>query len=138
MKPAPRTQVDDLAEEYSLLTQLDCSDFPDQTRQEFKQETNVNYILSRFGVNTPLRETAYGEIDYNMDLQQSLTAINEAQQAVRKLPEPLRDKYYHWELLLEGMRSGQLKADLDAHLAEQTALTNTNTEVIIPITPTQE
>lgn len=121
MKPAIRTQIDDLAEEYSQATAIDCSNLPDKTRQEFKDETDVNQILARFGVNTPMRQPIYGAVDYDMDLQQSLAAIKTAQQTADNLPKQLRDKYYHWEMLLEGMRSGQFKTDLDAYLADQKA-----------------
>lgn len=141
MKPAIRTQIDDLAELVSIETGTDCSNLPDLTRQEFKDETDVNKTIARFGGNTPLRQPTYGTMDYDIDLQQSLTAINKAQAACKKLPEPLRTKYYHWELLLEGMRNGQLKEDLDAHLAyekEKNDLTNKTKEVIVPITPIKE
>lgn len=134
MKPAIRTQTDELQDSYSLLTALDCSNLPDMTRQEFKDETDVNKILARFGVNTPMRQPIYGAVDYDMDLQQSLAAIKTAQQTADKLPKQLRDKYYHWEMLLEGMRSGQFKTDLDAYLAEEKAkkdLTETKEPVIL-------
>lgn len=121
MKPPIRTQSDDLQEEYSLMTALDCSTMPDLTRQEFRDETDVNHILNRYGAKAPMTPAIYAEVDYDMDLQQSLTAINTAQEAVRKLPQPLREKYYHWEMLLEGMRSGTFKTDFDAYNAEEQA-----------------
>lgn len=120
MKPALRTQVDDLAEIYSLETNIDCSNLPDLTRQEFKDETDVNKTIARFrGGDQPMRQVQYGEMDYDMDLQQSLAAINAAQAAARKLPKPLRDKYYQWETLMGGMRSGEFKKDLDTYLADE-------------------
>lgn len=141
MQPAIRTQTDELQDSYSKLTALDCSDLPDRTRQEFKEETDVNYILTRYGANAPLTQAIYGEVDYNMDLQQSLAAIETAQDAVRKLPWALRDKYYHWEMLMEGMRSGEFKKDLDAHLAEERAkqdLTNKGPPITIQTDPKKE
>lgn len=141
MKPALRTQVDDLAEEYSRLIQIDCSDMPDMTRQEFKQETDINYLISRFGANTPLRQPIYGEIDYDMDLQRALTALSDAKQAIRKLPEPIRTKYAHLHRFIQGIESGELKDDLDKHVqaAQTTGTENAATTAKPPkdtLTPT--
>lgn len=111
--PAIRTQVDGLNGVYSYETGLDCSDLPDMTRQEFKDETDVNKILARYGVDgMRLREPQYSEVDYDTDLQQSLESIREAERAINKLPEELRGKYSTWERLLDGAFNGEFKTDL--------------------------
>lgn len=121
MQPAIRTQVDGLNELYSYETALDCSDKPDMARQEFKAETDVNNILARYGVNGPMREPQYGEVDYNLDLQQSLEAIREAERAVAKLPETLQGKYSTWERLLDGAYNGEFKMDLATYYEQKAA-----------------
>lgn len=119
--PAMRTQVDGLAEVVSLETAIDCSTMPDLARQEFKDETDVNKVLARYGVNTPLRQPEYSTVDYDMDLQQALAAIETAQEALRKLPPQLRQKYPTWETLLAGLYQGTFKTDLDAQLQKDQA-----------------
>lgn len=115
MHPAIRTQIDGLNEEYSLLTGLDCSDLPDMARQEFKDESDVNKVLARYGVDGIQRPPQYSAVDYDMDLQQSLESIREAERAIAKLPEELRGKYSTWERLLDGAFKGEFKSDLEAY-----------------------
>lgn len=134
MKPAIRTQIDDLAETVSIETGTDCSDLPDLARQEFKDESDPNLILQKFGVPAQMNKPYYTSIDYDSDLQQSLIAIDTAQAAIRKLPEPLRKKYYHWEILLQGLYSGQFKNDLDEYKQKENAqkdFTNKEEPVIL-------
>lgn len=119
--PAIRTQVDGLNEEYSISTGLDCSNLPDMTRQEFKDETDVNKVLARYGVNGLMREPQYSEIDYDMDLQQSIESIREAERAIGKLPLELREKYSTWERLLAGAHNGSMSTDLAAYYEKQAA-----------------
>lgn len=118
---AIRTQVDGLNEEYSLDTALDCSILPDLARQEFKEETDVNTVLARYGVGGMKRQPEYSELDYDMDLQQSLMAIREAERAIEKLPPELAEKYSTWERLLAGAYSGNFKTDLDSYQAAKEA-----------------
>lgn len=119
--PAIRTQVDGLDEEYSIETALDCSDMPDTTRQEFKDETDVNKILGRYGVNAPMRPVQYGESNFDLDLQTALQAIYTAQDAVRNLPPDLAAKYPTWTSFMEAAYSGKLRQDLDARSATEAA-----------------
>lgn len=120
-QPAIRTQVDMLDEEYSQLTALDCSDMPDMARQEFKDETDVNKVLARYGVDGLPRRPEYSEVDYDVDLQQSISAIRDAERAIEKLPAELRDKYSTWERLFAGVYSGGVKTDLEAYHAKKAA-----------------
>lgn len=117
--PAIRTQIDQLDLEYSIMTALDCSDLPDMARQEFKDETDVNKILQRYGIDGMLRKPEYGEVDYNMDLQQSIDAIRDAERAIAKLPPELREKYGTWEKLFAGAYNGGVQTDLVAYFEKQ-------------------
>lgn len=103
------------------MTGLDCSELPDLARQEFKDETDVNKVLQRYGVDAQLRPTQYSEIDYDTDLQKSLDAIREAERAISKLPPTLRAKYGTWDQLLDGAVNGQFKTDLASYHATMAA-----------------
>lgn len=117
-----RTQHDGLNEVTSYETGLDCSNLPDTTRQEFKDETDVNTILKRYGVDgIQQREPIYSQVDFDMDLQKSLEAIREAERAIEKLPADLYAKYPTWEQLLSGAFNGNFKTDLTAYYAAQAA-----------------
>lgn len=117
MAEAIRTQIDGLNEQYSWDTALDCSDLPDMARQEFKDETDVNIILARYGVDGLKRDPTFGEIDFDVDLQQSLNAISTTEAAVENLPQELRDKYPTWLHMLRGVYSGSFKRDLETQKA---------------------
>lgn len=119
---AIRTQVDGLNEQYSYETALDCSIYPDMARQEFKDESDPNKVLARYGVGgIPQRQPEYSAIDYDMDLQQSLESIREAERAIAKLPPELRTKYSSWEQLLDGAFNGQFKTDLATYHEQKAA-----------------
>lgn len=131
---AIRTQVDGLDAEYSFKTALDCSDMPDTTRQEFKDETDVNKILARYGVNAQMRPVQYGESDFDLDLQTALQAVYTAQDAVRNLPPDLAAKYPTWESFMQAAYNGNLQRDLDAKKAAATSATNAPDPMVVPST----
>lgn len=121
--PAIRTQVDGLDEEYSLHTGIDCGNREDMARQEFKDDTDVNKILGRYGVNADMRPLQFGNVNYDLDLQQALEAIIAANEAMASLPDTLRERYPSWESLSKGLRDGTLKRDLETQrLAAELAL----------------
>lgn len=108
-----RTQIDDKGDEVSRATILDCSASRDMARQEFKDDADINVILSRFGLSTTNRTPTYGEIDYTLDLQTALGAIAQSQSAYRRLSPELKAKYPTWQKLVNAMASGHLAKDLD-------------------------
>lgn len=114
MPKALRTQYDDLQDDYSLLGGLDCSDSKDMARQEFKDESDVNMILARFGVDSfQAKQPLFGETDYDIDLQQALAAIKTAKEVHHGLPPELRKIYPTWRSMLNGANTGDLKKDMD-------------------------
>lgn len=116
---ALRTQHDDLQDDYSQLGGLDCSDSRDMARQEFKDETDVNVILKRFGVDSfQAKAPIFGETDYDIDLQQALAAIQSAKEVHRGLPPELKKVYTNWRSMLNAANSGDLKRDMDKLEAE--------------------
>lgn len=112
MIPSTRSRSDDLDtnEHYGQLAMLDCSGSEDRARQEFKTETDVNYILRRFGVegNAPQRPLQYGEGDYTLDLQQAYDVVDQTKAAWHKLSPSARTKMPTWRHMLEAMASGRI------------------------------
>lgn len=109
---AIRDQADDLQAAYSKGTRTINTD-PSLTRQEQLPETDINTILNRFGVDTPMRRNGmFVEHDETIDLHQAMNAIRVAKQANYNLPPELQSKYPTWQKVLEGAESGQLEADL--------------------------
>lgn len=110
-KPVPRTQVDDLQDLYSDEAQLHTGT-DSLTRQEFKDEADINKLLSRFGIGAPARPLTWGEIDYDTQLQEALHAIAAAREAHANLPAEAIAKYPNWVSLLQAIETGQLEIDL--------------------------
>lgn len=113
MHRAIRTQADGKGDLWSRATRIDCSGDRDVARQEFKDEADINKLLSRYGVGPmPQRQTTYMEVDYSLDLQTALTAVDAAAAAHRDLPQTLRDRYPNWPSLLNALDRGELRIDL--------------------------
>lgn len=128
--PTIRSQNDDnnigaLTQKFlSNKTALDCSNLPSETRQEFKRETEIKYILDRYLGNPPLRpQPVFTPIDYNMDLQQAYAAVRNAKDAWAKMPPELRADYPTWQAMLLGIENGEFKLSLD--LAKENSDTQT-------------
>lgn len=114
MHPAVRGQKDmDQQEFYTLETGIACPPEEDLTRQEDKEATDINKMLTRFGVNVNHRQPVFGAQDFDLDLQQALSAIAQAKEAHRGLPDDLRKKYRTWKDLLNAIDTGRLTISLD-------------------------
>lgn len=116
MHPPVRNQADIVNQRaYSAPAAIDCSNLPDTTRQEFKREADVNYVLSRFGVNgLPQRQPSYGEQDFDLDLHGAYIANDAAGRAFNALPVALKRKYKDVPTMLNAMNDGTLLKDLTA------------------------
>lgn len=86
----------------------DSEDNKDYTRQEYAQEADTNYMLSRFGVTPPRGAPVYGEWDDSIDLQIALESVREAQRGFASLPEDLRKKFGTMEELMRAVDNGSL------------------------------
>lgn len=80
----------------------------DTARQEFKDEADINYMLSRFGVAPPRGAPTYGEWDDTFDLQQAIDSTREAKRAFNRLPEDLQRRFDRMEDLLSAVENGSL------------------------------
>lgn len=107
MHPPTKNQADIDIENQTL----DASASPtnkDTARQEFKEEADINYMLSRFGITQPRGTPTYGAWDDTVDLQSALQAVSDARTAYRQLPENLRAKFTRMEDLLAALENGSL------------------------------
>lgn len=107
MHPATRKQTDN-HDKASRDSGISFVGTEDRTRQEFRDEADLNILLKRFGVGNNQRPLTFGEVDYTIDFQQALSAINDARDAWRKLPPAVRDRYPTWRDLLNATESGSL------------------------------
>lgn len=80
----------------------------DHARQEYKNEADIQYMLSRFGIVPPRGAPVYGEWDDSIDLMTALNAVNEARDAYAKLPDELRKKFTSMEEILTAYNNGSL------------------------------
>lgn len=98
-----REQGDGRQDEYSQASGLDAS-MGDKTRQEFAAEVEINNLLKRYGVG--VRPPAFGEIDFDMGLQDSLAAMEEAKRAFARMPLEIKRQFEDWRGLLNAVESG--------------------------------
>lgn len=100
------TDLDQLSDESGII-------FPDDdpTRQEFKDEVDVNNILARHGVLqlTNKMPIIGAEIDYSIDLQMGLEMVDSIQAAWQQLDPGIRQKYPSYQELLWAMERGDIK-----------------------------
>lgn len=80
----------------------------DMARQEFANDADINYMLSKFKITPERGAPTYGEWDDTIDLQQAIASVTEARQAFRDLPEELRKKFNNMEELLQAYANGSL------------------------------
>lgn len=86
---------------------LDFTESRDMTRQEFKEETDINVILNKFGVNSfAQRQPIYTEVDYTIDLQQALGILTTVQAGWDRLPDDIKARYPDWRTVVELMAAG--------------------------------
>lgn len=113
-----RNQHDDLGDVMSEATAT-TPEGESLTRQEFKEDTDINTILARFGVNTQVRnDMVFTETDYTVDLQAAHDLMQNAKQVNTGVPPELRDKYPNWLALMSGIERGEYQNDL-RELAEK-------------------
>lgn len=105
-----RSQADSPEEmaSWSDESGLACPPGEDRTRQEFKDEADVNVILRRVGAGGfEPRPMVYGVQDTDADLQTIYAAAAVAQDGWLKLPEHLRRRYPGWPELLAAVDRGE-------------------------------
>lgn len=81
----------------------------DHARQEFKDESDINYVLSKYGITQPREAPQYGTWDDSVDLQTALDSVREAREGFKRLPEELQRKFGTMEEFLAAVNNGSLK-----------------------------
>lgn len=113
MHHAIRTQHDKKGDEYSRKVVLTCEGSKDVARQEFKQDADINVMLSRFGVNQQQRTTHFGQQDFTIDLQQGLNAIEETKRVYNRMSPDIKKIYSTYEKFIVGIESGAVAKDME-------------------------
>ena len=82
------------ADERSRVTALSFDPDDDRTRQEFRDEADINVIMRRFGV-TPAdpRTLPFGYVDYSLDFQQAQLLVQDARRHLAQLPGDILTAY---------------------------------------------
>lgn len=86
----------------SAATALVIPDDPekeDLTKQEFKEETDINVLLRRFAITGKLPENVrmpvYGDFEQIDDFHTAANAIATAREAFDQMPAEIRDRFGH-------------------------------------------
>lgn len=115
-----RSQADKNGDYYSWETAYDTGT-ESLVRPEFGREADINFILENHGVmlaNRPI-QSADADVDYTMDLQQAMMATEMADNAHRKIPAELKQKYPTYQSWLNAINSGEYMADLQELTAKK-------------------
>lgn len=107
MRVVYRQQNDGKELEFSELSAIHFNPDDDVTRQEHKRETEIDYILSRYGL-PPQQQGRYGETDSTVDLQEAIRLQNELHDAFQRLPEALQRQYGSWGSIIAAADRGEL------------------------------
>jgi len=83
----------------SDLTGLECKD-PSLAQQHMKEETDINYIVERFGVTgqlpeAPVRVPTYGDFTGTNDYRTALDIVLAADDAFMQLPANVRERFHN-------------------------------------------
>lgn len=110
MPPRVRTQTDGKQDEISRKLRRSFQGTDDHARQEFKNEQDINKMLARYGVPGAVaaQRATIGEVNFDMDLQQSLHMLQETRAAYNRLPADLQQKYGSWQAILAAIEAGEL------------------------------
>lgn len=76
---------------------VSCPEGDDVTQQQFKEETDINVIVTRFGVTGTLpmtaREPLPDDLYEPMDLLEAMQRVRQADEAFAALPAKVRDRF---------------------------------------------
>jgi len=105
-----KTQVDTW-DELTKSLGLVCPPEDDRTRQEFKDEADINNVVARFYPFAPpqARVPQYGEQDMSLDLHGALMVVQEARDSYASLPEALRAKFPTYTEFVNAVADGRVQ-----------------------------
>lgn len=109
---APQTQTDsdEVRDARSLATGIAFDPSSDPTRQEFAEESDINFLIRRYGrIPDTGMAVRFGEqLSFDMDLMTAFEAMSNARASYDQLPDHVRAKYPTIESLMAGLESGEL------------------------------
>lgn len=88
---------------------LACDPKDDRTRQEFKKDSDVNYLIKKYGANIPMGNVRFGVQEFGVDRFEALRRLETAQDTYDALPESVKAVYGDWETLLAAIADGSYK-----------------------------
>lgn len=94
---------------------VDCSGDTPLTRQEFKDDADINNLVARMlnGQSVPMSQPQYGDADYTKDLDGAYAAADELVATYNGLPQEVRDTMTKSEFLGRILAGEQLEAFTD-------------------------
>jgi len=95
----------------NVVCDIVCSVEEDMTRQEFKEECDVNHILRQHGYM--VRPVQYGEHNFDDDLTAQMQSRSVFQFWYDSAPQEVRDAYPDLGSFLAALGSGALKTGLE-------------------------
>ena len=106
-----RSQVDGLQDEFSLASGTSFDLDEDMTRQEFRDDCDVNVLLKRHGMDVPQRQVVYGEYDFDTDLSSAFAASRMAADAFDRVDPAVTSLYGDWPAVLAAVARGEVVID---------------------------
>lgn len=109
-----RTQLEPPAERERLafVGGLVCPPEEDRTRQEFREDTDINILLKRYGVGALNRTpTEFSDRDYDVSLHDAMIASQAADAAYNALDPDVRRAYPTWAHFVQAVESGLFNTD---------------------------
>lgn len=101
-----RSKIDSL-DAVTFDSGLACDPEEDMTRQEFKDEADINKLMARHGLLP--RPVQYGEWDFDQDLTSSVQARQAVDEAYQVLPVEVRRQYPDMGSVWAAIARGDLK-----------------------------
>lgn len=102
-----RSQNDGMGDLVSLATGQVFHPDDQLTRQEFKEDADINSILRRHGVLPAPLPFVGGSTDFDLDLTTAYQAVQEARQTFDGLPASIRSQFPNWEALAAHLAASQ-------------------------------
>lgn len=104
-----RHQLDN-HDEFTRACALVCLPDDDRTRQEFRDEANINNIVARFYPFAPpqARIPQFGEQDMSLDLHSAVLSIQAAREAYAEVPAKLREAFPTYSEFVSAVADGRL------------------------------
>lgn len=114
MRPPVVDHVSCFDPDYQFKTRvavgIACTADEDKARQEFKDETDINWLLRKYGALPPAQTFTQGEVDYDLSLLDAKLSVVEARKAYDAFPRVLRESL-SFSGFLEAVANGSFKVE---------------------------